>query len=283
MPKGYEYRINGGTPVDVGDVLTIPVTGLSPSTEYDFEVRKRDDAGNYSAWSPVFTISTQASSSSVAFVGTEYAASFPYDTSPCTTSAFTPNAGSQLLVIAALLGPSDEGDWSDDLTISDSQTVPLTWAPLANDFITPSSYGGAQAYRVWLSSATAAESTTITVGSPSGQWRTSIVVAELTDAQASITGLVQDDTAPLSGGYTATLGVAPNANDASVFLRFGNNDGSGTYSMPGWTTVADLTTPGETILFVAIRTGSTSTSATLDTTRAFTSYGADAVFNILAA
>lgn len=217
---------------------------------------------------------------SVAFVGTEYAASFPDDTAPTTTSAFTPNAGSKLLVIAALLGPSDEGDWSATLSISDTQT--LTWTPLANDFITPSSYGGAQGYRIWLSSAAAASSMTVTVSSASGQWRTSIVVAEVTGAQAAINGLTQDDTAPLSGGYTATLGAAPTADDMSVFLRFGNNDGSGSYTMTGWTTVADLTTPGETILFVAVRTGSTSTSATLSGTRAFSTYSADAVFNLLA-
>lgn len=216
----------------------------------------------------------------ISYVGVEYASGFPDDTAPVTTSAFTPNGGTQLLVIAFLLGPADEGDWSSTLAISDTQT--LTWTPLANDFVTGASYGGATGWRAWLSSDTAASSMTVEVSSSSSQWRTTVVVAELENASTTITGLTADDTAPLSGGYTATLGAAPTADDASVFLRFGNNNGSGTYSMTGWTTIADLTTPGEIIVFVAIRTGSTSTSATLSSTRALSSHGMDAVFNIQA-
>jgi len=50
---GYEYRINGGTAVDVGNVLTTIVSALSPDTSYDFEVRSYDAAGNRSAWSSI--------------------------------------------------------------------------------------------------------------------------------------------------------------------------------------------------------------------------------------
>lgn len=217
----------------------------------------------------------------IAFVGTEYASSFPDDTQPCTTSSFTPNAGSRLLVITAILGAGDEGDWSDDITISDTQS--LTWTPLVNDFITGASYGGGLGYRIWISSPVAASAMTVTVNSPSSQWRTSVAVGEFTGSGTTISGLVQDDTAPLSGGYTATLSEAPTANDASVFLRLGNSDISGAYTMTGWTTLCDLTTPTESILFVAVRTGSTSSSAVLSGTRVFGSHGIDAVFNLKAA
>jgi lysophospholipase L1-like esterase len=55
---GYEIRIDGGTPVDVGNVLTYENTGLTPDTSYDAEVRSYDTAGNYSAWSSVLAHST---------------------------------------------------------------------------------------------------------------------------------------------------------------------------------------------------------------------------------
>ena len=59
---GYQYRIDGGSAVDVGAVLTATATGLTTGTEYDIEVRAyvTDDAGNveYSAWSPVVAETT---------------------------------------------------------------------------------------------------------------------------------------------------------------------------------------------------------------------------------
>ena len=41
---GYEYRIDGGSPFDAGDVITITVDTLIPGTEYVFEVRAYKDA-----------------------------------------------------------------------------------------------------------------------------------------------------------------------------------------------------------------------------------------------
>lgn len=57
---GYEYRVDGGSPVDVGNVLSALVTGLTPDTEYTFEVRAYDTAGNRSAWSDPVTATTDA-------------------------------------------------------------------------------------------------------------------------------------------------------------------------------------------------------------------------------
>lgn len=58
---GYEYRIDGGPAVDVGNVLSHLVTGLTPSTAYDFEIRSYDGAGNRSGWSsPPVTETTNA-------------------------------------------------------------------------------------------------------------------------------------------------------------------------------------------------------------------------------
>lgn len=50
---GYEYRVNGGSVVDAGDVLTVAagISGLTPGAEYTFEVRAYDAAGNRSTYS----------------------------------------------------------------------------------------------------------------------------------------------------------------------------------------------------------------------------------------
>lgn len=67
---GYEYRIDGGSPVDVGlpDPLTFIVDGLESSTEYDFEVRGYDAEGNRTPWSNVATASTFGLTANAAFM-----------------------------------------------------------------------------------------------------------------------------------------------------------------------------------------------------------------------
>lgn len=57
---GYEYRKDGGSPIDVGNTLTTTVTGLVIDTEYTFEVRAYDDVGNRSAWSSPIDVTTLA-------------------------------------------------------------------------------------------------------------------------------------------------------------------------------------------------------------------------------
>lgn len=45
----YEYRIDSGSWVGVGNVLTVDITGLTSSTNYTFQVRARDGANNIGA------------------------------------------------------------------------------------------------------------------------------------------------------------------------------------------------------------------------------------------
>jgi hypothetical protein len=66
MPKGFDVRIDGGSAVDAGDDLTHLFSGLTASTEYDIEVRKRDAAGSVSAWSSIVSQTTQAASGGAA-------------------------------------------------------------------------------------------------------------------------------------------------------------------------------------------------------------------------
>ena len=66
---GYEYRIDGGTPIDAGLNNPILVTGLSELTNYDVEVRPTNPFGAGS-WSNVFNFTTtQQSSASGGTVG----------------------------------------------------------------------------------------------------------------------------------------------------------------------------------------------------------------------
>lgn len=60
MAKGFEYRVDGGSAVDAGDSLSALIGSLAASTEYDIEVRKRNDAGTTSAWSSVVSQTTQS-------------------------------------------------------------------------------------------------------------------------------------------------------------------------------------------------------------------------------
>lgn len=48
---GYEVTVNGGTPVDVGNVLTYEVTGLTPDTAYTFDVVAYNGTGDSPALS----------------------------------------------------------------------------------------------------------------------------------------------------------------------------------------------------------------------------------------
>lgn len=48
-PDGYQYRVDGGSPIDVGTDLDATVTGLTPDTTYLFEVRSYF-SGIYSDW-----------------------------------------------------------------------------------------------------------------------------------------------------------------------------------------------------------------------------------------
>lgn len=56
-PTSYEYRVDGGTPVDVGLVITTEITGLDPSTSYDVEVRTVAATGE-STWAGPLMVTT---------------------------------------------------------------------------------------------------------------------------------------------------------------------------------------------------------------------------------
>jgi hypothetical protein len=61
---GYKLLVNGGAysdhEIDVGNVLTYDITGLSPGTSYDVQVAAYDTYGNLSAYSAVETETTTA-------------------------------------------------------------------------------------------------------------------------------------------------------------------------------------------------------------------------------
>lgn len=51
-PTSYDYRVDGGAPVSLGNVLTVHITGLAVATSYDVEVRSVN-AGGVSSWASV--------------------------------------------------------------------------------------------------------------------------------------------------------------------------------------------------------------------------------------
>lgn len=63
--RGYQYRVNGGSPVDVGSNLSAIVSGLTPATSYNFEIRSYNAERHYSPWSAVVSKATLFSPSSL--------------------------------------------------------------------------------------------------------------------------------------------------------------------------------------------------------------------------
>jgi hypothetical protein len=63
-----------------------------------------------------------------------------------------------------------------------------------------------------------------------------IIVLGLSNANGDIAGLVTDTDAPVDGAYTVALTESPGSDDAVIFLRHIDNDGSESLSMgAGWT------------------------------------------------
>jgi chitodextrinase len=62
----YEVRRDGSVSLGVAAGTSRVITGLSPSTAYTLQVRARDAAGNWSAWSTAASFSTSASSDTTA-------------------------------------------------------------------------------------------------------------------------------------------------------------------------------------------------------------------------
>lgn len=57
---GYEVRIDGGSPIDIGTALSHIFSALTPSTSHTFEGRTYDAKGNRSPWSDLLSASTTA-------------------------------------------------------------------------------------------------------------------------------------------------------------------------------------------------------------------------------
>lgn len=55
-PITYELEINGGTPINIGNVNAYEVTGLTNGDDYQFRVRAVNVAGSSDAWSPLSTV-----------------------------------------------------------------------------------------------------------------------------------------------------------------------------------------------------------------------------------
>lgn len=68
MIVGYEYRINGGSPINVGNVLSQLVAALNPGTTYNFELRSYDENGERSAWTSIVSAAAPLDDDVIAFL-----------------------------------------------------------------------------------------------------------------------------------------------------------------------------------------------------------------------
>ena len=199
-----------------------------------------------------------------------------------TTSSFTVTAGNRLVAVVGLTGES----WYDPVkiinhsVITDSQG--LTWHKVASVGDNVEHTRGAV---VFISSPVQSSgSMTLTYDDVNYfvRHRASIVVFDINDSFSGTNGHRLDLTAPTgSSGYTVNLNTAPTENDMSMFIRIVAGGDSGDVAMPGWDEVADIVTTGSHhALFIATRTGSTSTEATTTEVRSSGIKAFDLVFNI---
>lgn len=65
--SGYEYRLNTGVGINVGNNTSRALNGLVSNTSYSFEVRAYDAAGNYSNWSTAENFVTVSTGSATTF------------------------------------------------------------------------------------------------------------------------------------------------------------------------------------------------------------------------
>lgn len=89
----YQYRVDGGAPVNAGLDFTEDVTGLAPVST-DFEMRSEGPVGVFSAWSPVIS-ATPLGEIFAYLVGAEATSSFDNSTTPAINTT-----GADLFVIA---------------------------------------------------------------------------------------------------------------------------------------------------------------------------------------
>jgi hypothetical protein len=63
--SGYHYRLNGGSPVDVGNYLEHEIIGLTSNTAYSIQVRAYDNLGATGSWSNTVIATTEAATNPI--------------------------------------------------------------------------------------------------------------------------------------------------------------------------------------------------------------------------
>lgn len=111
---GFEYRLDGGTPVDIGNTNSFIISGLTPNTGYSVEVRAYNANGD-GAWSSVsnFTTSSVQSDFTITLTdppadGTYYAKLFD-NSGEIFDGAVTVTSGSFTVTLAVIAGTSVDG------------------------------------------------------------------------------------------------------------------------------------------------------------------------------
>ena len=115
---GYEYRIDGGAAVDAGAGTTETVTGLTAATEYDFELRAYDAAGNASAWSTAATETTDAAPAAI---------TDSFDRADSTTTLGTTDTGETWKVVSGVWGIDTNRAYRVSGEIANRPTAYVEW------------------------------------------------------------------------------------------------------------------------------------------------------------
>ncbi|HMQ01632.1 MAG TPA: hypothetical protein PKD79_01000, partial [Candidatus Doudnabacteria bacterium] len=211
------FVITGGT------THASPITELVDNTSYTYYVKCQDLAGNANTGNLIISFSTGNPDTEgpieFSILHNQYFAPSHNDK---TTSAFSPEAGSRILLSLSLSdGGCCLGDITNHVNVTDSQN--LSWTKIASSLYPPEEYRSGAG--VWLSSEVpATTSTTITVGSGGHDTAVTLSAVQVENVTTEVAGLVANDTAPTNGAYTVNLSTSANPGDLVVFLRRLDNE-----------------------------------------------------------
>lgn len=133
--SGYELRLDSGTPINVGNVLTHIFNSLTPETAYSVEVRAYDSAGAYSGWSVPLIVTTAVAGSG----GTPPLITYSFDSSTPSGDQVTGQNMTTLAYAGGQLSINGPGyGWlhfeATGAQVANSKNVAIEW-----DSVTPNS------------------------------------------------------------------------------------------------------------------------------------------------
>lgn len=226
VATGYEYRKDGGSAIDVGNVLTVNVTGRTPATDYNFQIRAYNAEGTRSEWSSIAVGHTDASVTPIALVA--HAKATAVATTTSTTSAIDTTGSTLLVMVVAYLSGTVP-------TISDSKGN--TWVAL-NEYTSGAGNGRVRMY--YVKNPTVGSGHTFSAAA--GASYNSICVASFNETDTAANADSQNGVGTVSATTQQPGSLTPSINNALLVTGLELVATSGSATIDSGFTVVDTQT-----------------------------------------